>query len=92
MDQPILFGVPLSEAIGLAAGMLTTLAFLPQALKTWRTKSAKDISLAMFACFCLGVTLWLVYGLMIGSVPVVAANAVTLAIASTILAFKLRYG
>ena len=51
--------------IGLVAGCLTTISFLPQAIKTWRSKSAKDISLAMFLCFCLGVILWIVYGALI---------------------------
>jgi MtN3 and saliva related transmembrane protein len=88
----MLFGMPLAEPIGLLAGVLTTIAFLPQAIKTWKSRSAKDISLMMFVCFCLGVVLWLVYGLMIGSTPVVASNTVTLLIASAILVFKLRFG
>ncbi len=84
--------MPIAEPVGFVAGALTTAAFLPQAIKIWRTKSAKDISLAMFLCFCLGVALWLLYGFLVWSVPVIAANLVTLLIAGTILAFKLRYG
>ncbi|WP_207480890.1 SemiSWEET transporter [Arenibaculum pallidiluteum] len=92
MQDLALFGIPVSELTGLVAGTLTTLSFLPQALKTWRTRSAKDISLVMFLCLCVGVALWLAYGLMIGAVPVIVSNLVTLAIAGTILVFKLRYG
>ena len=77
--------------VGLAAGTLTTLAFVPQVVKTWRTRSTHDISLGMFSVLCTGVTLWLVYGLLIGDVPVILANAVTLALAGTILALKLRH-
>ena len=80
------------ELIGIIAGMLTTIAFLPQAIKIWRSKSAKDVSLAMFVCFCMGIVLWVIYGIMLGALPVILANVVTLCIAATILVFKLRYG
>lgn len=73
--------------IGLMAGSLTTISFLPQAIKTWRSKSAKDISLAMFLCFCLGVVLWIIYGLFIMDIPVLVTNIVTLILAGTILFF-----
>lgn len=79
------------NTLGLIAGTLTTAAFVPQVLKTWRTRSTHDISLGMFALFSSGLVLWLVYGLVIGSLPVVVSNAVTLALALVILAFKLRY-
>ncbi len=78
-----------TELVGAAAGTLTTIAFLPQVIKTWRTRSTADISTGMFALFCAGVALWLVYGVLIGSAPVVVANAVTLALAGSILAMKL---
>ncbi|MTF38213.1 SemiSWEET transporter [Cyanobacterium aponinum] len=77
--------------IGLMAGSLTTISFLPQAIKTWRSKSAKDISLAMFLCFCFGVILWIIYGLFIMDIPVLVTNIVTLILAGTILFFKLKY-
>jgi MtN3 and saliva related transmembrane protein len=77
--------------LGLVAGSLTTAAFLPQVLKTWKTRSAKDLSLGMFSLFCLGVALWLVYGIMVNDVPVIAANLITLMLASTLLFFKLRW-
>jgi MtN3 and saliva related transmembrane protein len=82
----------LQELIGIFAGVLTTIAFLPQAIKIWRSKSARDVSLSMFVCFCTGVVLWVIYGFMLGAFPVILANVVTLCIAATILVFKLRYG
>ena len=82
----------LQELIGIIAGMLTTIAFLPQAIKIWRSKSARDVSLAMFVCFCAGIILWVIYGFMLGAFPVILANVVTLCIAATILVFKIRYG
>ena len=79
------------QVIGLAAGSLTTVAFLPQVIKTWKSGSAKDLSLGMFSFFCLGVVLWLVYGILTKDVPVIAANLATLLLSSTILFFKLRF-
>jgi MtN3 and saliva related transmembrane protein len=79
------------QLLGLAAGALTTTAFLPQVIKTWKTRSAKDLSLGMFSLFCLGVLLWLVYGIAVNDVPVIAANMLTLMLASTLLFFKLRF-
>lgn len=79
------------QVLGLTAGSLTTVAFLPQVIKTWKSGSAKDLSLGMFSFFCLGVLLWLVYGLMVQDIPVIAANFVTLMLASTLLYFKLRF-
>lgn len=78
------------EVLGLAAGAMTTAAFVPQALRTWRTNSARDFSLPMLLLFCTGLFLWLVYGLMIASASVVAANAITLPLAAYILWVKLR--
>jgi len=79
------------QVIGLIAGSLTTVAFLPQVIKTWKSGSAKDLSLGMFSFFCLGVLLWLIYGIMMRDIPVIAANFATLILASTILYFKLRF-
>jgi MtN3 and saliva related transmembrane protein len=79
------------KLLGLLAGMLTTAAFLPQVIKTWKSRSAKDLSLGMFSMFCLGVALWLIYGWIVQDVPVIAANLVTLMLASTLLFFKLRF-
>ena len=79
------------QLLGLVAGGLTTTAFLPQVIKTWKSKSAKDLSLGMFSLFCLGVFLWLVYGIVVKDIPVIAANLLTLMLASTLLFFKLRF-
>lgn len=77
--------------LGLVAGVLTTLSFLPQVIKAWKSRSTRDISLGMFAMFCTGVFLWIVYGFLVGDLPVVVANTVTFLLAVTILALKLRY-
>ncbi|MDE2090064.1 MAG: SemiSWEET family sugar transporter [Gammaproteobacteria bacterium] len=76
---------------GLIAGTLTTVAFVPQVVKIWKTKSTDDISLGTFFIFSLGVFFWLVYGLMIGALPVILANAATLVLAVAIIILKLRY-
>jgi MtN3 and saliva related transmembrane protein len=81
--------VNVTEIIGSAAGFCTTLAFLPQALRIWRTRSTQDISLGMYLIFCTGVTLWLIYGLLLASLPRIATNAVTLVLAASILIMKL---
>ncbi|MHB8347509.1 MAG: SemiSWEET transporter [Acidiferrobacterales bacterium] len=80
-----------ANVFGFLAGTLTTIAFLPQAIKIWKTKSTKDISLGMFTLFVTGVFLWIVYGVGIGSVPMIIANTVTLVLAVTILVFKIKY-
>ncbi len=82
----------ITQAIGYIAGTLTTLSFLPQVLKAWKTRSTKDISLSMFIMFTLGVALWLVYGVMINEMPIIIANLVTIVLAASVLAAKLRYG
>ena len=79
------------NSVGSVAAFCTTLSFLPQLIRVWQRKSARDISLTMFLLFSFGVACWLVYGLGIGSAPVTAANAVTLALALAILVLKLRY-
>ena len=79
------------DFIGFAAGTLTTISFLPQVVKIWRTRSADDLSMGMFALFGSGVFLWLVYGLALGSLPVIVANAITFALALAIVALKVRY-
>lgn len=79
-------------ALGLLAGTLTTIAFLPQVIHTWKTKSAKDLSLSMLLSFTTGVLCWLVYGIWIESLPIALANGVTLVLAVANLALKLKYG
>ena len=77
--------------LGLAAGLLTTVSFLPQLVKAWRSRSTGDISLAMYCIFSTGVLLWLLYGICVKSLPVILANAFTLLIAVSILFLKIRY-
>ena len=77
--------------LGLLAGALTTISFLPQVIKTWTSRSAKDISLGMFLTFCSGVVLWIIYGIAVRDLPVIATNLATLILASTILLLKLKY-
>ncbi|MBK9732508.1 MAG: SemiSWEET transporter [Chitinophagaceae bacterium] len=67
-----------NDTLGLIAGALTSISFLPQVIKTWRTKSAKDLSLVMFGIFSAGATLWLIYGLQVNSLPIISANLLTL--------------
>ena len=81
-----------TDLTGYAAATLTTLSFLPQAWLTFRTRDVRGISLGMYSVFTVGIALWLVYGLLMAAWPIVLANAVTLALASVILAMKLRYG
>lgn len=81
MDQLI-------EFVGFAAAFCTTVAFVPQVLKTWKSRSAKDLSLGMFSIFSTGIALWLAYGLFTTNWPIILANAVTLVLALTLLVFK----
>ncbi|MGK7918439.1 MAG: SemiSWEET transporter [Trichodesmium sp.] len=81
----------LVTVLGLLAGSLTTISFLPQVIKTWRTRSTKDISLEMFAIFCSGVLIWIIYGILVKDIPVIFTNVATLTLASPILWFKLKY-
>ncbi len=78
--------------LGFAAASCTTLAFLPQVFKVWRSRSTKDISLPMLVTFIVGVTLWLIYGLRVNAAPIYIANAITLLLNLAILRFKLKYG
>ena len=77
--------------VGLLAGLLTTLAFVPQVLKIYRTKSGRDISARMFTMFSIGILLWLYYGILLQSLPLILSNAVTLVLSLTIIALKLHY-
>lgn len=80
-----------TAVLGFIAGVLTTVAFVPQVVKIWRSKQAHDISLGMFVLFSIGVALWIAYGVLISSVPVILANSVTLTLALLILALKLYF-
>jgi len=80
------------EIIGFTAGIFTTLALVPQAIKSWKSKHTKDVSLMWITILTVGIFLWLVYGLLINSMPLVIANAVSFIFALTILILKLRFG
>jgi MtN3 and saliva related transmembrane protein len=80
------------KLLGFAAAACTTLAYAPQFVKVWRTRSTEDISLGMFLVLVFGVVLWLLYGLLSGDGPLIAANAITLVLAGAILFMKLKYG
>ena len=77
--------------LGFAAGTLTTTSFIPQVHKAWRTKRCDDLSWTMLIAFGTGVLLWLVYGLLLRASPIIAANAVTLALILCLLSLKFRY-
>jgi len=81
-----------TEWIGSAAAMLTTTAFIPQAWKVWRTRHTADISLVMYALFTLGVVLWLTYGVLLKSWPIIIANCITLLLAGAVLVMKIKFG
>lgn len=77
--------------LGTVAGTLTTIAFVPQVHKTWRTRSGDDISTGMFLLFSTGVLLWLLYGIALNATPIIIANSITLILALTIILLKMHY-
>lgn len=81
----------LLDLLGLSAGFLTTISFVPQVVKIWRSKSAADISTSMFALFSLGLILWLIYGFYLQSLPIILANSITLVLTAIILILKYHY-
>jgi MtN3 and saliva related transmembrane protein len=81
----------LVDFVGYIAAMLTTVAFIPQVVKVWQSKSTKDLALPTLLSFIAGLSMWLVYGLLAKSTPVVIANVVTLILNLVILRFKLKY-
>ena len=80
------------DLIGILAATLTTAAFVPQVLQTWRTRDVSGISLGMYSAFTAGVALWLVYGVLVNAWPVIIANVITTTLASVVLVLKIRYG
>jgi len=78
------------HTIGLISAALTTASFIPQAIKTWKTKSTHDLSRLMFSLFCTGITGWLIYGIMINNLPVILSNALTIIFAGSIMFQMLR--
>jgi MtN3 and saliva related transmembrane protein len=79
------------DLIGYSAAALTTAAFVPQAVKSWSTRDLSGISLGMYSLFTVGVGLWLIYGVFIGSWPMILANSVTLGLAGVVLGLKMRH-
>jgi MtN3 and saliva related transmembrane protein len=78
-------------ALGYVAGAVTTISFVPQVYKAWRTKHCSDLSWGMVLIFATGIFLWLIYGLAIRSTPVIAANAATLSLVLVLAGLKMRY-
>lgn len=81
----------LQDFVGFAAAGLTTVAFLPQAAKSWMTRDLSGVSLPMYSLFTAGVVLWLTYGVLLGAWPIIIANAVTLVLAGSVLVLKLLH-
>ncbi|CAK0779524.1 Sugar transporter SemiSWEET [Gammaproteobacteria bacterium] len=81
----------LREMIGFVAAILTTVAFVPQALKSWQTRDLSGVSLIMYSLFTVGVALWLTYGALLGSWPIIIANTITLVLAGLVLALKIMH-
>jgi len=77
--------------IGLVAATFTTIAFVPQAIKTIRTRNTRDLSLAMYIILSTGVIMWLIYGIFINDLPVILANAITSVFIISILILKIKY-
>ena len=82
----------ITDWIGSTAATLTTTAFIPQAWKIWHTRHTADISLGMYGLFTTGVALWLAYGILLGSWPIIIANSITVLLAGTVLVMKLKFG
>ena len=79
------------DLFGFLAALLTTIAFLPQLYKTWKTKSADDVSLIMLLLFIIGLICWIIYGLKINSIPIILANIITFIFNFSILILKITY-
>jgi MtN3 and saliva related transmembrane protein len=82
----------LTVIIGTTAASLTTSAFLPQVIKAHTSRQVKDLSLLMFVVLTLGLIFWIAYGILTGSLPVIAANSVTLMLSFYIIYLKIKYG
>ena len=80
------------NVIGFIAAALTTFSFIPQAIKTFRSRDTRSISLGMYVIFTIGIACWLVYGVLLESWPMIIANLITLSLAAAILTMKLRFG
>ena len=81
-----------TDLIGSLAAFLTTTAFIPQVWQIWRTRHTKGLSLGMYIAFTCGVALWLLYGILLGSWPIIIANSITVCLAGAVLVMKIRFG
>jgi MtN3 and saliva related transmembrane protein len=88
--DPITGADPVVRALGYVAGFITTVSFLPQVIRSWRTRSAADLSLVWLTSFIAGISLWLVYGILLHEPPIIAANGVTLGLSLMLLWIRLR--
>jgi len=79
------------EMVGLIAGICTTIAFLPQIIKILKTRHVKDISLWMYVIMTSGIFLWMVYGILLGRVPIILANGISFVLCLTVVITKIRY-
>ncbi|MBS3088231.1 SemiSWEET transporter [Candidatus Pacearchaeota archaeon] len=84
--------MPLIDLIGYAAGFLILISIIPQILKSWRTKSAKDLSLSRYIIYITGVLLWLIYGIVLVNGPMILINSINLVLASSVLYLIIKYG
>lgn len=78
--------------IGFLAAIFTTVSYLPQVIKTLKTKETKDISMLMYIILSAGLCLWFVYGILLNDIPIIVANGITFVLASIVLLFKMKYG
>ena len=84
--------VHMLTGLGLIAGVCTTCSFLPQVIKAMRTKQTRDISIGMYSTLSMGLFLWLMYGLLLGDIPLILTNSISLTLSLLVLALKLRHG
>jgi len=83
--------IDIYEIIGLIAALFTTIAFVPQVYKTWKSKSADSLSLTMYIIFFIGIVLWLIYGIHLNSLAIILANSITSVLALLLIVFKLKF-
>lgn len=84
--------MPILDILGYTAGIFIVISLIPQIIKSWKTKSTKDLSLPRYLIYIIGIILWFVYGLIIRNGPMIVMNAINLALAFSILSLKIKYG
>jgi len=78
--------------LGLIGAILVNVAFLPQFIKSWKTKKTEDISLGMYSVYIVGIIIWLIYGVLIKDIPIIFSEIIGLTLVSSVLYLKLKYG